>query len=101
MSNANQKRSEMRRAVRYRSGPGLMNEVYLGGLATAFMMQIFGTSATQAARNNKSLVDLIDAATDSQIEEAHAYAGYQWILGHYRKAGSKLYRFETTAVEVD
>jgi len=78
-----------------------MNEVYLGGLATAHIMHILGTSATQAARDNKSLVDLIDEATDLQIEEANDYQGYQWILGHYRKAGSRLYRYDVIPVEIE
>lgn len=95
------KRTTMRRAVRYRSGPGFMNEVYLGGLATTHMMHIFGSSATQAARDKKSLIDLIDEATDRQIEEANDYEGYQWILGHYRKAGSKLHRYNMVPVEID
>lgn len=94
-------RAEMKRAVRYRSGPDLMNTIYLGGMATAGMMSRLGTSSTQAARDGKSLVDLIDDASDGQIEEAWMYDGFQWILKHYRKAGSKLYRFETKAIEID
>ena len=100
-TNIDELRAEMKRAVRYRSGSDLMNTVYLGGLATAGIMHCLGTSSTQACRDGKSLGDLIDAASDGQIEEAWEYQGFQWILKHYRKAGSKLYRYETTAIEID
>ena len=93
-------RAEMKRAVRYRDGPGDMNAVYLGGMATAAMLHIMGTSATQAARDDKSLIDVIDKASDGQIEEAWKYKGFQWILKQYRKAGSKLYRYEIIAIEI-
>ena len=94
-------RAEMKRAVRYRDGPGQMNVIYLGGMASAAMYSHLGTSMTQAMRNNKSFQDLIDEASDGQIEKAWEYQGFQWILGHYRKAGSKLYKFKTTAIEID
>ena len=93
-------RAEMKRAVRYRSGPDLMNEVYLGGMATAGMMHLMGTSATRASRDGKSLDDVIDDASDGQIEEAYDYKGYQWILNHYIQAGRKLYKFTTTREEI-
>lgn len=89
-------RAEMKRAVRYRSGPDLMNEVYLGGLATAHIMSLLGGSY-----GNEPLQHAIDNASDGQIEDVYTYDGYQWILGHYKKAGSKLYEFETIRREVD
>lgn len=89
-------RAEMKRAVRYRSGPGMINTVYLGGMATAGIMRRLGTSLG----GDKSLQQAIDDASDGQIEEAWDYRGFQWILGHYRKAGSKLYEYKVTAVEV-
>ena len=94
-------RIEMKRAVRYRDGPGQMNTIYLGGLAETHMMHLMGTSATRASREKKSLLDVIDEASDGQVEEAWDYRGFQWILGHYRKAGSKLYKFTTTREEID
>ena len=90
-------RAEMKRAVRYRSGPGLMNTIYLGGLATAGILHCFGTTLTLRT----DLQQAIDEASDGQIENAHEYQGYQWIPNHYQKAGSKLYRYETKATEVD
>ena len=100
-TNVDELRAEMKRAVRYRSGPGQMNTVYLGGMAISGIMHCLGTSSSQASRDGKSLGDLIDEASDKQIEEAWVYGGFQWILNHYRKAGSKLYRYETTAIEID
>ncbi len=94
-------RAEMKRAVRYRDGPGMMNTIYLGGMASAAMYSRLGSSMTKAMRDKKSFQDLIDEASDGQIEDAWEYKGFQWILGHYRKAGSKLYRFETKAIEID
>ena len=85
------RRDEMKAAVQYRSGPGLINEVYLGGMATAGMMHIMGTSATRAAMEDHSLLDIIDNASDQQIDEAYNYKGYQWILKHWKKAGRKSY----------
>jgi hypothetical protein len=78
-----------------------MNTIYLGGMATAAMYSLLGSSMTKAMRDEKSFQDLIDEASDGQIEDAWEYEGFQWILGHYREAGSKLYRFETTAIEID
>jgi len=89
-------RAEMKRAVRYRSGPDLMNTIYLGGLATAGVMRHLGASYG----GKLSLQDAIDQASDGQIEDAYDYWGYQWILGHYIKAGRKLYKFTTTKEEV-
>lgn len=89
-------RAEMKRAVRYRSGPDLINTVYLGGMATAKIMSLLGSNYGE-----DSLQSAIDVASDGQIEEAWSYDGFQWILKLYRKAGSKLYRFETMAVEID
>ena len=90
-------RAEMKRAVRYRSGPDLMNTVYLGGLATAAIMRYLGSSYGDLG---VSFQDAIDNASDGQIEEAYEYSGYQWILGHYIKAGRKLYKFTTTREEI-
>lgn len=94
-------RAEMKRAVRYRDGPGQMNTIYLGGMATAAMYSCLGSSMTKAMRDKKSFQVLIDEASDGQIEDAWEYQGFQWILEHYRRAGSKLYRFDTTATEID
>lgn len=91
------KRAEMKRAVRYRSGSDMMNTVYLGGMATAGIMNRLGVRYG----GDKSLQQAIDDASDSQLLEAHNYQGYQWILGHYIKAGRKLYDYKTVAVEVD
>jgi hypothetical protein len=90
-------RAEMKRAVRYRDGPGDMNTIYLGGLATAHMEHLMGSTYGGFV----SLQDCIDEASDGQIEAAHDYSGYQWILGHYIKAGRKLYNFKITAEEID
>jgi len=92
-----EKRAEMKRAVRYRSGPGLMNTVYLGSLATAGLMRRLGGSYG----GKQSLQECIDNATDEQIEKGWDYEGFQWILKAYRDAGSKLYEYEVTAKEVD
>jgi len=89
-------RAEMKRAVRYRSGPDLMNTVYLGGMATARMFHLLGAEYG----GDVSFQDAIDQASDGQIEEAHAYSGYKWILDHYIKAGRKLYKFTTTREEI-
>ena len=70
-------------------------------MATGAMYSRLGSSMTKAMRDKKSFQDLIDEASDGQIEDAWEYQGFQWILGHYRKAGSKLYRFKTTAIEID
>jgi len=78
-----------------------MNTIYLGGVASAAMYSCLGSSMTKAMRDKKSFQDLIDEASDGQIEDAWEYQGFQWILEHYRRAGSKLYRFETTATEID
>jgi hypothetical protein len=78
-----------------------MNTIYLGGMATAAMYSCLGSSMTQAMRDKKSFQVLIDEASDGQIEDAWEYQGFQWILEHYRRAGSKLYRFDTTATEID
>jgi len=95
-----QRRKEMKRAVRYRSGPGAMNTVYLGGLATCKLMSLLG--GRYGDKGNKGdLQWLIDNATDAQFEEAWNYKGFKWILEAYRKAGSKLYSYETIAVEID
>ncbi len=90
----------MKRAVRYRDGPGEMNTVYLGGMASAAMYSFLGSSMTQAMRDKKSFQDLIDEASDAQIVEAHDYKGYQWILGQYHQGGSKLYEYITTRKEI-
>ena len=97
----NKMRAEMKRAVRYRDGPGQMNTIFLGGMASAHMYSCLGSSMTQAVMNNKSFQDLIDEASDEQIEDAWEYKGFQWILGHYRRTGSKLYKFTTTREEID
>lgn len=90
-------RAEMKRAVRYRSGSDLMNTVYLGGMATAALFRRLGAEYA----GTLSIQEAIDQASDGQIELAWDYQGFQWILKHYRKAGSKLYRFETRAIEID
>lgn len=91
-------RAEIKRAVRYRSGPDLMNTIYLGGLATGHILHLLGSSYGAI---DVSLQGAIDDASDGQIEDVWEYKGFQWILEHYRKAGSKLYRFETKAIEID
>lgn len=95
-----EKRAEMKRAVRYRSGPGIMNEVYLGSLATTHLYTYLG-AAHKLYDTDWTLQEAIDRADDEHILWAWEYEGFQWILNHYRQAGSKLYRYEITAVEID
>ncbi len=78
-------RAEMKRAVRYRSGPDLMNTVYLGGMATATLFRRLGAEYT----GGLSIQEAIDQASDGQIELAWDYKGFQCILKHYRKASSR------------
>ena len=72
-------REEAIAAVNYRSGPGLMNEVYLGGLATAKCVSILG-----GRYGHDSLDGLIRNCIESQLSDLYRYKGFQWILGHYR-----------------
>jgi len=91
------KREEMKRAVRYKSGPGLMNTIYLGSMASAALHRRLGGQYG----DGQSLDTLIDNASDAQFKKAWNYNGFQWILEHYRKAGSKLYHYETKAEEIE
>lgn len=89
-------RAEIKRAVRYKDGPGMMNTVYLGSLATAHIMRCLGSRYGQ-----DSLQKAIDKASNDQIMKVYEYEGYQWILNHYKKAGSKLYEYDVTSREVN
>jgi hypothetical protein len=94
--NIEEMRAEMRRAVRYRSGPDLMNTVYLGGMAAAGIVSKLG-----GRYGTDGLDDLIVNASEAQIQSAWDYDGFQWILKHYREAGSKLYEFEIVRREIE
>lgn len=95
-----EKRAEMKRAVRYRSGPGMMNEVYLGSLAISNLFTYLGL-ANKYGEVSWTLQDAIDKADDEHIMWAWEYEGFQWILNHYRDHGSKLFKYEIVATEID
>ena len=94
------KRAEMKRAVRYRSGPDLINTVYLGGMATARMISILSNGRHQYG-GKASLQECIDQADYKHLQQAWDYDGFQWILKAYREAGSKLHSFEVVATEIE
>lgn len=70
----NGRREEAIKACRYRNG-----DLHLGGMAAAHIVNMLGG---QYGRD--SLDDLINRATEGQLDELYAYQGFKWILGHYR-----------------
>ena len=82
-------RREIGRAVQYRSGPGMMNTIYLGGMASAGIMSRLG-----ARYGFDKMSEAIKQATPAQLIDVAEYEGFLWIYQHYVKAGRKLYDYE-------
>lgn len=88
-------RNTIKRAIRYRSGPGAFNEVYLGSMACAAITRKLG-----GRYGTDNMLDLIDKASMDTLRHVWDDKGFQWILGHYKNAGSKLYKYKVIAEEV-
>lgn len=73
----------------------MINTVYLGGMGTTQILRNLDRPGSRL-----SLQEAIDKASDCQIEAAYKCQAYQWILGHYRKSGSRLFEYTVTRNEV-
>jgi len=92
---ADQMREEIGRAVEYRDGPGMMNTIYLGGMAAAGIVKRLG-----GRYGEDSIETLLVKATAAQLVDVAEYEGFLWIYGHYVKAGRKLFEFEIIKREI-
>jgi len=90
-----QMREEIGRAVQYRDGPGMMNTIYLGGMAAAGIVSRLG-----GRYGEDSIEKLLVKATAAQLVDVAEYDGFLWIYGHYVKAGRKLFEFEIIKTEI-
>ncbi len=78
--NLKERRTQFKKACAYRSGPGLMNEVYLGGMATAQIIHYLGGEYGKI-----SIEMAVDTSTTPQLAAAENCEAYTWILKHYLK----------------